>query len=55
MTRKEAAQALVELLADYRSKNKWDIKTKYYEAVSMACGVLQIDDVLMMPEQEASE
>lgn len=57
MTRKEAAQALVEMLSEYRHSNKWDIKQKYYEAVAIACGVLQVDDVLKenLKEQEASE
>lgn len=52
MTCKQAAQALVELLADYRRMNGHDIKPKYYEAVSMACAVLQIDDVLNHFDEE---
>ena len=46
MTRKEAAEALVEMIGAYRGVNKWDIKQKYYQAVSIACGVLLVDDVL---------
>ena len=46
MTRKEAAQALVEMIVAYKGVNKWDIKQKYIEAVSVACGVLLVDDVL---------
>lgn len=56
MTRKEAAQALVEMLALYRDLNKWGIDKKYYEAVTIACGVLMVDDVLQTnpipPEEE---
>lgn len=55
MTRKEAAQALVEMLALYRDLNKWGIDKKYYEAVTIACGVLMVDDVLQtnpIPPQE---
>lgn len=56
MTRKEAAQALVEMLALYRDSNKWGIDKKYYEAVTIACGVLMVDDVLrtnpIPPEEE---
>ena len=46
MTNKEAALALTELLAAYRDLNKWDIKQKYYEAVTLACGYLLVDEVL---------
>ena len=46
MTRKEAAQALVEMIVAYKCVNKWDIKQKYIEAVAVACGVLLVDDVL---------
>ena len=46
MTRKEAAQALVELLAKYEDKLNWGASNRYYEAVTIACGVLQVDDVL---------
>ena len=48
MTRKEAAQLLVELLFKYRGEKKYDmdVRKEYYEAVSVACGVLLIDDVL---------
>ena len=55
MTRKEAAQALVEMIVAYKGVNKWDIKQKYIEAVSVAVGVLLVDDVLNtnpMPQQE---
>lgn len=56
MTRKEAAQTLVELLALYKDLNKWSIDKKYYEAVTIACGVLMVDDVLQTnpipPEEE---
>ena len=55
MTRKEAAEALVEMIGAYRGVNKWDIKQKYYQAVSIACGVLLVDDVLKtnaIPPQE---
>lgn len=56
MTRKDAAQALVEMLALYRDLNKWGIDKKYYEAVTIACGVLMVDDVLQTnpipPEEE---
>lgn len=58
MTRKEAAQALVEMIVAYKGVNKWDIKQKYIEAVSVACGVLLVDDVLNtnpMPPQEENE
>lgn len=48
MTRKQAAQLLVELLCAYRGEKKYhmDVRKEYYEAVSIACGVLLIDDVL---------
>lgn len=48
MTRKQAAQLLVELLCAYRGEKKYsmDVRKEYYEAVSMACGVLLVDDVL---------
>ena len=55
MTRKEAAQALVEMIVAYKGVNKWDIKQKYIEAVSVACGVLLVDEVLNtnpIPPQE---
>ena len=57
MTRKDAAQALIELLALYKdSRNSWGIDKKYYEAVTIACGVLMVDDVLktnpIPPEEE---
>lgn len=55
MTRKEAAETLVEMIGAYRGVNKWDIKQKYYQAVSIACGVLLVDDVLKtnaIPPQE---
>ncbi len=58
MTRKEAAQALVEMIVAYKGVNKWDIKQKYIEAVSVAVGVLLVDDVLNtnpMPPQEENE
>ena len=48
MTRKEAAQLLVELLCKYRGEKKYDmdVRREYYEAVSVACAVLLVDDVL---------
>ena len=47
MTNKEAAKWLAKLLAQYRvEKGVWDIANEYYEAVSIACGVLLVDDVL---------
>lgn len=48
MTRKEAAQLLVELLCKYRGEKKYDmdVRKEYYEAVSVACAVLLVDDVL---------
>lgn len=48
MTRKEAAQLLVELLCKYRGEKKYDmdVRKEYYEAVSIACGVLLVDEVL---------
>ena len=58
MTRKEAAQALVEMIVAYKGVNKWDIKQKYIEAVSVAVGVLLVDDVLntnTIPQQEVKE
>ena len=58
MTRKEAAQALVEMIVAYKGVNKWDIKQKYIEAVSVACGVLLVDEVLNenpIPPQEGNE
>lgn len=58
MTRKEAAQALVEMIVAYKGVNKWDIKQKYIEAVSVACGVLLVDEVLNenpIPPQEENE
>lgn len=58
MTRKEAAQALVEMIVAYKGVNKWEIKQKYIEAVSVACGVLLVDEVLNtnpIPPQEENE
>ena len=58
MTRAEAANALVEMIVAYKGVNKWDIKQKYIEAVSVACGVLLVDDVLKtnpIPPEEPSE
>ena len=58
MTRKEAAQALVEMIVAYKGVNKWDIKQKYIEAVSVAVGVLLVDEVLNtnpIPPQEENE
>ena len=57
MTRKQAAQLLVELLCAYRGEKKYqmDVRKEYYEAVSIACGVLLVDDVLNsnpIPPQE---
>lgn len=48
MTRKEAAQTLTKLLAKFEELDKtWGgISDKYYEAVTIACGVLLVDDVL---------
>lgn len=46
MTRKEAAQTLVELLALYKDIKKCGIDIRFYEAVTLACGVLMVDDVL---------
>lgn len=46
LTRKEAAQTLVELLALYRDIKKSGIDIRFYEAVTIACGVLMVDDVL---------
>ena len=46
LTRKEAAQTLVELLALYRDIKKCGIDIRFYEAVTIACGVLMVDDVL---------
>lgn len=55
MTNKEAAQALTEMLANYRDLNKWEIKAKYYEAVTLACGYLLVDDVLKRGEEPSEE
>ena len=61
MTRKQAAQLLVELLCAYRGEKKYhmDVRKEYYEAVSVACGVLLVDDVLnsnpLPPTEEARD
>ena len=54
MSRKEAAQALVELLAMYRAKKREGVDLRYYEAVTIACGVLLVDDVLKWGPQETT-
>lgn len=48
MTKSEAAQQLVSMLATLQSKNCLDYSTKrqYTEAVTIACGELMIDSVL---------
>ncbi len=56
MTNKEAAKWLTQLLAQYRAtKGVWDIADEYYEAVSIACGVLLVDDVLKRGEEPSEE
>lgn len=61
MKRSEAAKVLTQMLAELQSvKGSYWMKDKYYEAVSMACGVLLVDDVLnsnckQMPEEYQCE
>ena len=46
MDRSEAARLLIQMLAELREeKGRW-MNDDYYKAVSTACGVLLIDDVL---------
>ena len=44
MSRREAAETLVEMAALLRRKGYWE--NEYIEAVALACGVLMVDDVL---------
>lgn len=46
MDRSEAARLLIQMLTELReAKGRW-MNDDYYKAVSTACGVLLIDDVL---------
>ena len=55
MDRSEAARLLIQMLAELRdAKGRW-MNDDYYKAVSTACGVLLVDDVLNSNCKQVSE
>ena len=46
MKRAEAARLLVQMLTELKQEKGHWMNDEYYEAVSVACGVLLVDDVL---------
>ncbi len=48
----EVARLLVEMVTELKQEKGAWMNKLYYEAVSTACGILLVDDVLARPEEE---